>query len=1004
MYYQGVNQGKKTGESITNGDVVQRTYKYGQDTTPPYIYPKYCNYNYGATNYYSSTASSKKVIQFLAEDDGSGCASHYAIERPGAQIEHKNLVNGYGNFTADADKITVILSDELENISRSDFYFVNDPTPPSVSLVKPTFGSNPGNVNISAIVDDGNGSGVKDAKVRVNGGDTIECSGSANTYIFPINNFQFDKEYLCVITATDNAGNEAVESFSVFALNPSEEIKRTVAVGAPKNGAYPVTLALGADFFSRFANTINAMSECLVTVKRISGISLVSTSITNMPLTAFRNVALVPLAIPVENLDVGTFAHKEIRYEISIGNVEIQTPFVIPNQMPTVNFQFNGGLNAGSLLFLPREAEKYNFYATKEELEKIGGDQLGLKINTGEDPDDDDVLWSLDEATLSNNEFNIDSSKFHSEQTNLSHYEGRIKVWEKNGNWNSSASPLYDYTGNFYIDSGKPAVSKMGRKLDNSEALVNYTLDSDFDINVTAQDDETHLAICRFWLGNSANTFTPSDTRWMRIEEGETVPISEITAVEDQRYGLEYILDGTDPKSINRNFPWSIPGADGLYYIYSQVVDIAGNKAKPYMRIMRGLNLPAGSFYVDFDPNAQTVWNLPKDTLGGNPSAASVSIDLPFILAGNEPGAVSVIAEIKGPINTQYPNGRTLTGALTTVLNGASALAFTATEGYGEYNISLRASNSQGSEQMASISLRVNAPPVLAVPDSIETSSGKNLVFSQSGLMADKPTLFIQSDDGSDGPYQASWRVLNSGNDPLKVSEFSDEAFEYVFTKDEDQVELGYTLEYSLLDAHGLVVKGSIPVHVRNTQSGPLYADEIWTGSHLLNGIVVVPTGRRLTIDACAVSAVNAGYHAGAVGIIIEEGGALVCEDSALDSSTGAVSWFGIRVHGTANITDSAIRWARQGIAFAATATGSMQGGSIESCIVGIHALGSVPTATGTLIANCSGYAVKEDAGGRAVLNNCRLSGNAQLYYEYDEGRVLSIEEINQLAGNSGNE
>jgi hypothetical protein len=201
-----------------------------------------------------------------------------------------------------------------------------------------------------------------------------------------------------------------------------------------------------------------------------------------------------------------------------------------------------------------------------------------------------------------------------------------------------------------------------------------------------------------------------------------------------------------------------------------------------------------------------------------------------------------------------------------------------------------------------------------------------------------------------------------------------------------------------------------IQVTVMDTRQGELYESETWRGDHTIVGKVIVPTGMDLRIASGAIVSfqgdIGAGYRQG----ILVKGGLEIGGGSTLRAADGQVKrWDAILVEGTAAIGDlggspTDIRDAERAVAAAPGSNVSLRNVRLTADETGLHVVGAASVVVdGCEITGNALYGIKEDAGGRPAVRNTAIRGNSRNYYKWDGG-LLTIGQVNAIAGNSGNQ
>ncbi|MBN2535113.1 MAG: hypothetical protein JXB88_19685 [Spirochaetales bacterium] len=181
-----------------------------------------------------------------------------------------------------------------------------------------------------------------------------------------------------------------------------------------------------------------------------------------------------------------------------------------------------------------------------------------------------------------------------------------------------------------------------------------------------------------------------------------------------------------------------------------------------------------------------------------------------------------------------------------------------------------------------------------------------------------------------------------------------------------------------------------------------------WSGLHEIEATVIVPEGTTLTVLPGAEVRVKAN-----TGIRFIIHGILAIQGTEANpvlfnaDHPGYTGWEGIHVTGEADILHGVIRHAVRGITAAPGSAITIENTRFIHNRVGLHSYGEAPVVTGTLFEDCQWYGVKEDASSeygekRPVLTRCIFNQNGYDYY-HEQDRDITMEELNQLPGNSEN-
>lgn len=555
------------------------------------------------------------------------------------------------------------------------------------------------------------------------------------------------------------------------------------------------------------------------------------------------------------------------------------------------------------------------------------------------------------------------------------------------------------------IDRQAPSITEpFGRMIGSTS--VSFTTQRDFQFSLNAEDNETGIGEVRLYLTQIGQTSVAPPQNWVRIIAASTDRNLELSEQQKQEIldgaGLEVEFSGpaypNDFHDSNLLLPWFLPTDDNEYYFKAEVEDVAGNSAKPVTKIMLSMNLDVNGWSVAIDPNAPGVICLPKDLMPGGAESATVTMQ--FYVVGLTQGEPTVQAKKTQPDGMPDPE---VLWAGVAGAAGVYELSFNV-DRYTTYAASVTAASLQdpGATKTSTRNVRVNKPVAAVVPDA-ETTSGRIVTLSWGNEAAGR--ILGLSDDGEDGPYSVQWNITDPAGSVITLpsSPFSQN---FTFIK-YSSAPVEYGIQTVVTDTYGVSSTAQGKMIVRNTSSGRLSQDETWEGDQLLKGTVIVPAGITLRI--------NSGCHVTAVGIPanptmavfqnwrieVESGGRLIMDGAVLDSD--GARWGGIRSSGQCTVTNSTIRHAIQGIACAPGSSCSITGATFAMNTVGVQSLASVPLLMDCIFDSNTAYAIKEDAGGRPVVENCTFINNTYIYYRADTGTVIDVEGINsQLRNGSG--
>lgn len=396
--------------------------------------------------------------------------------------------------------------------------------------------------------------------------------------------------------------------------------------------------------------------------------------------------------------------------------------------------------------------------------------------------------------------------------------------------------------------------------------------------------------------------------------------------------------------------------------------------------------------------------SLIEDSSGVSSEAASSGGVRPIY---NEDGTLSYRIDREGGevIEVSYtvlsPEGLELTGEKFVLERSAGVfeLPFEPTllgGDTGVYTVQIDLTDHGGRTTQLFQELRFNARPLIQIADK-ETTPGRPFGFDETDAVYDV-----------DGISDLQIEIVDGEGQQLSLEHPSDwTQWSTVLYHDGERVsESSYTLRVTAWDLFGQETSAEASITVGNTRSGPLYADEYWSGEHRITGPVEVGDGITLTIATLTrVLGVLGTGEEDPPGLTIAAGGTLVSEgavDYDRESLDETGYWEGISVYGTADLDGATVRHARRGITVVSELVETMENLSIEENVIGIHVWGSSVTIRNATITGNEHYGIKEDYAGAVRLIGNIFSGNGHNYYR-DGGFLPDIDEINATDGNDGN-
>jgi hypothetical protein len=221
-----------------------------------------------------------------------------------------------------------------------------------------------------------------------------------------------------------------------------------------------------------------------------------------------------------------------------------------------------------------------------------------------------------------------------------------------------------------------------------------------------------------------------------------------------------------------------------------------------------------------------------------------------------------------------------------------------------------------------------------------------------------------------------------------------------------------YQLKLTAIDKDGgIAVVDDTAVKIGNTQSGTLSGDEIWSGEHHLFGTVIVPANIHLTImpNTRVIIDGTPGIDGYDIALIVY-GTLTVGNNASFDSKDGVLQngvvsnrWKGIRIEGgQASLDGAIIKHAYRGISVKTGNTVNLTHCTLAENLVGIHVYQSSPTIQNCHFTQNQWYGIKEDLNAHPAVTGCGFGGNEVDYYR-DRVTEITIEDLNQISGNTGN-
>lgn len=288
--------------------------------------------------------------------------------------------------------------------------------------------------------------------------------------------------------------------------------------------------------------------------------------------------------------------------------------------------------------------------------------------------------------------------------------------------------------------------------------------------------------------------------------------------------------------------------------------------------------------------------------------------------------------------------------------------------------------------------IRYNSPPYPIVPDDITVNPMRPFTLDGNQWFTD-----------SDGIENAIYSV-HDGDKLIWQSRDLVSSMELMHKDTNSQVS-NFILTAETFDTLGASSKVFIPIKVENTKSGILYTNEYWSGSHKINGTVIVPADLTLIIEDGTVIEINTG---GVYGynqeLIIDTGGLLNHLGSARYLNNDKFgNWGGIVVKGSSNFDNISITGANRGLTIDSNEIFNLSNSVFDGNIIGLHLVkANTVSVNNCEFKNNTYYGIKEEKGINPSVSNSLFVDNAFDYYD-SLATVISFSDLNNLDINSGN-
>lgn len=539
-----------------------------------------------------------------------------------------------------------------------------------------------------------------------------------------------------------------------------------------------------------------------------------------------------------------------------------------------------------------------------------------------------------------------------------------VKFADNNGNWSDLHSALIrvDLTA-----PGKPEV-KLGRNIkfyENDIVLRRSISFSDSQIkNVkwTSSDNLSHIKGYKYAVVGSTTALIP-ENQWSKV-----IPVDRGGSYAVDIKGL--VLNNSDKVYVALK---AINGA-GLESEVGYSEEIQVDTVAP--EYLFSTLAEAGKTIID---------GVEYSTFNGN---SDIGVDV-----GNEVSS-HVYANVKifDPHNKKIVENRAYKDLAT---NRTLKIPFSPTSGvYGNYTIEFSLEDPGLNRNTSTKVIRYNPPPIINnIRDVIILNPLRPHAVNGADWFSDP-----------DGIKHYKYTVLDGAAVVSETTSVS--SYELVLGhKNISSSETLYTLKVEAYDMLNNVSDITVPIKVVNTSEGTLYTDEVWSGNHKVIGTVVIPAGRKLTIETGSVIKVDTnsvnGYDQS---IIVEENGTLIHNGAAKYFSDDPYGkWDGLKIYGTANLSNIHVENANRGITIDSSLIYEIKGATLIKNTIGIHLVkaGSV-TIEDSIFKLNSNYGIKEEKGVDPVVIRSRFTGNGYDYYD-SILTVIDYAKLNNIISNSGN-
>lgn len=489
------------------------------------------------------------------------------------------------------------------------------------------------------------------------------------------------------------------------------------------------------------------------------------------------------------------------------------------------------------------------------------------------------------------------------------------------------------------------------------------------------------------------------------------VTAKKFTNINSEISEINYVSE--DPESGLTNYRLGVVSAVGEAWLYTQegkITDFSGvisgmtlEEAKTYLVAIQTMN-GAGEWSDIGYSDPITVDTTPPQI--SFPNADRVIVVNP--ITGEQP-PLNIEYKLSEAANVSFVQTAGDGDVKTIVLNGVKGDNYypfkeSKPQLYTINGVPIDLASNKGNPALEPQVVRVNAQPQISIDKFISTTPGAEVRLTaiiHDNDREERDIISYQWDPGDKGSgvtgSTSEWIMDENGQYVIKL----ELKHKYYFGSNNNDT---YSASLIVTDKDGGKATVQVGIKVANTTKGTLYADEVWSGEHRLYGDVVVPEGIKLRIlPGTKVISDNLGGANNCPALIVK--GNIIAEAGAefsfVDESVEA-GWKGIYVEGEAVFEGITVMNAQRGLTIVDDANVLVNNCIFRSNNIGIHVYANKPVITKTLFQDNFWYGIKEDAGGRPKVTDCRFVGNSVDYYS-QVLTELTMEQLDEIDGNSGN-